>query len=144
MSTKGDLPDACGDCIFQRPHEETTIKCQRHAPSPGTESDEPVYWPTVLRSGWCGEGSRGLDEDKALTKCEACIYWLSPDGGLKPDFPGWREADWWKGAGWCRRYAPGPSTNSDEAPAQWRVTHYTDGCGNGELIPPPDDSSDSV
>jgi hypothetical protein len=79
---------------------------------------------------------------RQIIQCELCVHWFSPEGGIAYDGPmgaNWWGADdrgqvWWQGAGLCLLRAPVPSPDADEAPTQWKITHFTGGCGDGQVL----------
>jgi hypothetical protein len=42
--------------------------------------------------------------------------------------------EWWDASGYCTRYAPSPTGTRGQNPTYWRVTHETDGCGDGDAL----------
>lgn len=143
---RGDLPPSCAVCVFHAPRDVVSLFCRRHGPSPGREGHEIVSWPTVMPNQRCGAGSLGAPYPngvpKQIVSCELCKHWFSPEGGLPYDGPAdpswWENQDaaahdqgWWRGAGLCLLRAPVPSVGYDADPTHWKVTHFTDGCGDG-------------
>ena len=125
------LPDDCGACLYwQEPHG----LCQRHAPGPGQHKQEVAFWPATQRTDRCGSGSDGDDQEAARVACGRCIHWHQPGGRPLP--PAERRGiapDWWQESGFCTRYAPSPGSLRGQA-TFWRVTHASDGCGDGDAI----------
>lgn len=126
------LPQNCAACVF-RP--ATSGLCQRHAPSPGTETFEIARWPLVKPTNRCGAGAAvGDGSGPALTTCAWCIHWLQPEGqGVEPDYRQGLSLEWWEQSGYCTRLAPSPSTEENR-PTEWRVTNAHSGCGDGDRI----------
>jgi len=132
MSAMGPLlPQNCAGCVYYPP----SGTCQRHAPSPGTEAFELVYWPKVKPIDRCGSGAAAGDGDgPGVVRCETCIHWFQPGGvGLKPDYRQGRTVEWWASSGYCTRFAPSPSSENDRK-TLWRVTSADQGCGDGQAI----------
>jgi|SRR5215211_6099831 len=133
------LPASCAACTYHETKlgdDKGILRCHRHAPLPGVEEDEIVQWPPVKATARCMQGSDGTDPEQVLVPCHRCSAWVQPKGGLSPLYYGDKSDAWWAGAGHCIRLARGPSVTMGDAPAQWRVTHRTEGgCGDGIPIP---------
>lgn len=125
------LPQNCAACVYYPPGGT----CRRHAPSPGTEAFELVYWPKVKPIDRCGSGAAAGDGDgPGVVRCETCIHWFQPGGvGIKPDYRQGRSVEWWASSGYCTRFAPSPSSENDRK-TMWRVTSAIDGCGDGQAV----------
>jgi hypothetical protein len=126
------LPDTCGECIYWQRAGEL---CRRHAPSPSHQDREVSYGPATAVSDRCGVGSDTEGEDGQLVRCVQGIHWHQPQDrlvliaerrGMTPE--------WWVASGYCTRYAPPPTGTRGWNQTHWRVTHETDGCGDGEAI----------
>lgn len=126
------LPANCEVCAFAE--HATKLHCTRHAPAPGREDFEIVYWPVVAPGARCGQGSARLRAEVIDYNCESCMHWFQPDGvGLKPDYRGGLSAEWWARSGYCTRLAPSPSSEEDQR-ISWKVTHAAQGCGDGDHV----------
>ena len=128
------LPQNCAACVYY----PTGKTCQRHAPSPGTEAFELVYWPRVKPADRCGSGAAVGNGDEpdapGVVACQACIHWYQPGGaGIKPDYRQGRPVEWWASSGYCTRFAPSPSSENDRK-TMWRVTSAIEGCGDGQVV----------
>ncbi len=125
------LPQNCAACVY-RPPDGT---CRRHAPSPGTEAFELVYWPKVKPTDRCGSGAAaGEGDGPGVIACQSCVHWYQPGGvGIKPDYRQGRPAEWWASSGYCTRFAPSPSSENDRK-TMWRVTSAVEGCGDGQAV----------
>lgn len=133
MSEMGPpLPQNCAACVFYPPGQT----CRRHAPSPGTEEFDLVYWPRVSPTSRCGSGAAATDgEGPGIVLCQACVHWYQPPGGIKPYTRQGKSVGWWTEAGWCQRFAPSPSSENDRK-VYWKATNgLADGCGDGQAIP---------
>jgi hypothetical protein len=127
---------SCAACTFWVSGNAHNGHCKQLAPRPTEQADQIAYWPETLGSDSCGEGQEAADT-AATVQCEACLFWRgSPDhDGIYPiDRLGARAA-WWREAGHCVRYAPGPSSIPGHR-GFWRVTHRTDQCSQGKARPP--------
>ena len=129
------LPTNCVGCVYYPALPEPGGLCRRHAPGPGQDAFEVAHWPKVQPSDRCGSGAAVTDgTGPGVVKCGACAHWLQPNGEpVRPDYRQGLPAEWWALSGYCTRLAPSPST--DEARrTYWKVTHATDGCGDGDAI----------
>jgi hypothetical protein len=92
-----------------------------------------AHWPNVRQSDRCGSGAAVMDgTGPGIVWCRSCAHWLQPNGEpVKPDYRQGLSADWWSESGYCTRLAPSPSTSEDQRTC-WKVTHATDGCGDGD------------
>lgn len=132
MSEMGPpLPQNCAACVYYPPGGT----CRRHAPSPGTDKFELVYWSKVKPIDRCGSGAAVGNDDRdgpGITRCESCVHWFQPNGiGLTPYSRQGRSVEWWASSGYCTRFAPSPSAEADRK-TLWRVTASVDGCGDGQ------------
>lgn len=132
------LPSSCAACVFwlRGTAEKEGAKCHRHAPSPGQDEFEPVFWPTVRADDRCGQGAASADaQGPGVALCKDCMHWHQPgDQPVRPDYRRGLPAKWWAETGYCTRTAPTPSTDEDRR-TFWRVTHAGQGCGDGETVP---------
>lgn len=138
MTRKVVLPANCAQCVFRPATPAPGGVCRRHAPSPGHEEHELVYWPPVRATDRCGDGASVMDgQGPGVVACRICDHWLQPDGrGIQPDYDQGLPAAWWAESGYCTRRAPSPSTEDDRE-THWRVTHAEEGCGDGQRVKAP-------
>ena len=135
MPTKAKLPRDCASCVYYAGTPEAPAGyCRRHGPVPGIDEGEIVFEPIVAADARCGQGAAHQDDqEEGVTPCVACIHWWQPDG--QPPAPAFgrrgQTAQWWQDAGYCTRAAPAPSADVHK-PNHWKVTHATQGCGDGE------------
>ena len=140
-------PASCSECVFfavlppppvsnRRGASQDGGNCRRHAPAPGVDEFEIVFWPSVGRTDRCGQGAALTNgEGPTVTLCRDCIFWLQP--GSEPIKPAYRmglTTEWWSESGYCVHTAPFPSTEEGRR-ARWKVTHAGQGCGDGERVP---------
>lgn len=137
MAASPDHPLAprCAECVFFGAGAVDGL-CRRHAPSPGAEEFEIVYWPKVKPDDRCGHSAAITDgTGPAAVRCETCIHWYQPgDEPVQPDYRQGLSAEWWARSGFCTRNAPAPSPEEDRR-AFWRITHADAACGDGDAIP---------
>ena len=128
MSTQ--LPLSCAVCVFH-----VAPLCRRHAISPGNEQYEVAHWQRVKPTDRCGDGATIIEaeaDDPRIVPCDLCMHWFQPDGQpITPDHRHGLGHDWWSNSGLCTRWAPSAVTEEDRR-AFWRVTHASDGCGDGD------------
>lgn len=124
------LPTSCELCVF---FGSADAICRRHAPAPGHEEFELVFWPRVGRQDRCGQGAALTNgEGPSVTMCQDCIHWLQPGGEpIRPDYRKGLPAEWWAESGYCTRTAPVPSSDEGRR-GFWKTTHAEQGCGEGE------------
>jgi hypothetical protein len=129
------LPADCTACVYFPPLPVPGGLCRRHAPSPGHEAFEVARWPHVRPADRCGAGAAVTDgTGPGVVACRSCAHWLQPNGEpVRPDYRQGLPAEWWAMSGYCTRLAPSPSTEEDRH-TLWKVTHGTDGCGDGAAI----------
>ena len=125
------LPPNCGGCGFRRQGQSP---CRRHAPSPAEEEFLLTHWPPVRETDRCGDGTDAGESD-AQVRCGRCVHWYLPNGEvLAPPVRYGRSRDWWGQAALCTRSAPSPG-GDEHRRVFWRVTHESEGCGDGEAVP---------
>lgn len=123
------LPQSCGGCGFRR-QGENKAPCRRHAPAITDTELALTCWPPVRDDDRCGSG----DMAGVIVTCGNCQHWFLPNGEpLQPMARFGRSKDWWGNAAFCTRFAPSPSSE-DHRRVYWRVTHSTDGCGDGDAV----------
>ena len=121
----------CAGCAFWRRIGESAGSCLRHAPRSSATREQIAHWPQTNSVQWCGDGLAADSGKPSLTKCEDCVFWRRPAGGVAPTDRGDRFAAWWSEAGFCARHAPYPREDPG-ARAFWRATHRKDSCAEGE------------
>ena len=122
-------PPNCSGCAFWRKLRENEGVCCRHAPTASNRPEEVAHWPQTHSRQWCGEGI-AAGPLSIGSRCEDCVYWRHPEGGLNPVNRGDMPMAWWAKAGICARHAPSPI--SEPGPrAFWRATQNADFCGEG-------------
>lgn len=130
---------SCRACHFWISSNGHNGHCKHSAPRPSVGPDQIAHWPETFADDICGQG-RAREAVVDMQICERCAFWRrSPqsDGMYPVDRLGAR-AKWWSEAGYCKRYAPGPSSDSGQR-GFWRVTHISDSCAEGRsaLAEPP-------
>ena len=127
------LPANCATCVFFPPIPAPGGRCRRHAPSPGHEEFEVAHWPKVRQNDRCGSGAAVTDgTGPCVVLCGSCAHWLQPDGEpVRPEYRMGLTVEWWAASGYCTRLAPSPTVDEDRL-VHWKVTHATDGCGDGD------------
>ena len=131
--TGSPLPANCAACVYFRSLPARDGLCRRHAPSPGHEAFEVARWPRVRPIDRCGAGAAVTDgSGPRVVSCRSCPHWLQPnDEPITPDYRKGLPVEWWAASGYCTRLAPSPGTD-EERRICWKVTHATDGCGDGD------------
>ena len=138
-----DMIVTCVACRFWASGNAQAGLCKRRAPRPAELPNQIAHWPETFAADMCGEGERragpgaglgaglGAGVGAALA-CEACRFWqlVGSKEGIYPQDRMGARAQWWREAGHCVRYAPGPSSTSGHH-GFWRVTHRMDGCAEG-------------
>ncbi len=121
----------CGACEFWVSGNAHNGLCQHLAPRPTESPNAIAYWPETLEGDTCGEG-RPRSELSPIVPCGSCVFWQSSSAvtGVYPVDRLGAPTGWWREAGHCVRYAPGPSSDPGQR-GFWRVTHQTDGCAQG-------------
>ena len=120
----------CNACRFWADNENGKEGfCHRHAPRPSERSLQVARWPETRAMDGCGDGEVA-HATRVPPTCQHCIFWLRPGQGIEPGLRGDHQASWWRGAGFCRRFAPYPGVDSG-AHAFWRITHDDDHCFDG-------------
>jgi hypothetical protein len=128
--SQAPLPRACGLCTY---FQASAKLCRRHAPQSSREAFELAYWPQVASSDRCGVGAEYADGAPMPVRCGVCIHWHQPEGQPpKPPYGKGRPAEWWASVGYCTRFAPSPTAEVPRSKTYWKITHSTDGCGDGE------------
>jgi hypothetical protein len=127
------LPASCAACVYFPSLPAQGGRCRRHAPSPCQEAFEVARWPRVRQTDRCGSGAAVTDgTGPGMVTCVSCAHWLQPNGEpIRPDYRKGLAVEWWAESGYCTRLAPSPSSEEDRR-AFWKVTHATDGCGDGD------------
>jgi len=121
----------CKACRFWLSANDQNGHCKRRAPRPTESPDQIAHWPETFAGDSCGEGAE-RDTAFQISMCMDCVFWcraINNEGVYPIDRLGAR-AGWWREAGHCKRYAPGPSSTSGQR-GFWRVTHSKDGCAEG-------------
>jgi hypothetical protein len=121
----------CHECACWAELNQLDGSCRRHAPNTSDTVDEVAHWPLTHLDDQCGEAIAAQTATRRGVKCNDCVYWRRPSGGLFPYGRRDQLSEWWKQAGRCTRFSPWPSPNPG-ARAYWRATHETDGCFDGE------------
>lgn len=128
------LPLNCASCHFRVADK----LCGRHAPGTTPEEFSIAFWPETDNDAWCGSGKEADASDPPVS-CESCVAWDHPEGGIVPDYHQGLPEDWWKNAGYCRRFSPGPA-GYEKDQTHWFVTHAMQTCGDG--LPFPDEETE--
>jgi hypothetical protein len=128
----------CDGCAFWRHMNGPAGTCRRMAPWAGHGAAEAARWPETDAAEGCGDGRPAAAQSPPLPRCRDCLYWREAvaGAGLNPLDRRDHVKGWWRDAGYCVRHAPAPTTEPGFR-GFWRVTHATDGCGEGQTAAAP-------
>ena len=128
---------SCRECVYWYSQAADRGLCLRHAPSPTDEDTAVTIWPPTRATDRCGSSILVGSSDKhGLTECRACLWWRQDAGSTTTPPKHMRGLSplWWQQSGRCARYAPGPGHGSGPKLTDWRVTHMSARCGDGDAV----------